>query len=149
MVCLDHETESMSIITHARMLVWTKSQNKIDARVRILCGHGGFDVCVKETQQCSYHNKNPCLNETHKEQVGEDLFESPSKSVEWLSVADPSVQVVMCNNFINSVAPPRWEWIDPIATIEIENNANITDSNGSSGSKKDACLESQGGWWIH
>ena len=76
-ICLDHEIESMRSLTHARMLVWTKAQNKIDARVRIFSDHGGFDVWVKETHQCSCYNPNPCINGEQDVKVGVGSWTHP------------------------------------------------------------------------
>ena len=46
-------TENMVSLTHARLLVRTKAQNKIESRIQILSEHGGYDVWVKESIYCS------------------------------------------------------------------------------------------------
>ena len=45
---IDNTVESVSSLTYARLLVRTKAQNKIDARIRLLFEHGSSDVWVKE-----------------------------------------------------------------------------------------------------
>ena len=46
---IENRVENLHSLTYARMLVRTKAQNKIDARIRLLFEHGGCDVWVKES----------------------------------------------------------------------------------------------------
>ena len=47
-LCIKNRVESLCSLTYARMLVRTKAQNKIEARIRILFDSGSCDVWVKE-----------------------------------------------------------------------------------------------------
>ena len=46
---IDNCVENISSLTYARILVRTKAQNKIDARIRMLCEQGSCDVWTKES----------------------------------------------------------------------------------------------------
>lgn len=53
---IDSETDEFHSLTHARLLVRTKAQNKIDAHIHLLFAHGSCDVWVKEVGCCGYNN---------------------------------------------------------------------------------------------
>ena len=44
---IDYRVENLCSLTYSHMLVRTKAQNKIDARIRLLFEHGSCDVWVK------------------------------------------------------------------------------------------------------
>ena len=54
-ICIDNRVESLCSLTYARVLVRTKAQNKIDARIRLLFDYESCDVWVKEG--CWYRGK--------------------------------------------------------------------------------------------
>ena len=47
-LCIDNKVGSLCSLTYAHLLVRSKAQNKIDARIRLLFDHGSCDVWVKE-----------------------------------------------------------------------------------------------------
>ena len=49
---IDNKVDDICSLTHARMLVRTKAQNKIEARIRLLYEHGCCDVWIKEGKGC-------------------------------------------------------------------------------------------------
>ena len=58
---IENRVENLRSLTYACMLVRTKAQNKIDARIRLLFEHGSCDVWVKES--CWYGDKSNSVHE--------------------------------------------------------------------------------------
>ena len=57
-LCIDNDIDSICSLTTARMLVRTKAQNKVEARVRLIFEHGSCDVWLKECHvSCVEHDK--------------------------------------------------------------------------------------------
>ncbi|CAO2834541.1 unnamed protein product [Amaranthus hypochondriacus] len=133
----------MISLTHARLLVWTKAQNKIDSRIRILSDHGGFDVWVKEWHQSSVPWSNPSINKVWERESDECRLDSPStvKSAEFVGEsvetvrtrqllhvdnlvvsgrqwADPSIEAVLMGHMSCPAGMIEDNWFDPIASME-------------------------------
>lgn len=53
-VHIEQPSNNFHSLTHARLLVHTKAQNKIDARIRLLSDHVSCDVWVKEVVACDF-----------------------------------------------------------------------------------------------
>ena len=47
-LCVENRIGSLQSLTYARMLIRTREQNKIDARIKLIFEHGSCDVWVKE-----------------------------------------------------------------------------------------------------
>ncbi|CAO2820332.1 unnamed protein product [Amaranthus hypochondriacus] len=136
-VYIDQELNCIPCLTHARMLVRTKVQNKIEARIRISFEHGSRDVWIKECSpsgspldwagrkmmdSCNDDDKScpESLNEwvsdslnvlcTKNDVVCKDAVVSGGERME-----DPMIQLVDTNN---SGAFVEDDWFDPMVCVE-------------------------------
>ena len=65
---IDNYVDGLHSLTYARILVRTKAQNKIDARIRLIFEHGSCDVWVKES---------PCMSDLWARYLGRLINKMP------------------------------------------------------------------------
>ncbi|CAO2841488.1 unnamed protein product [Amaranthus hypochondriacus] len=64
---IDQTHDNPMSLTHARMLIRTKAQNRIDVRIRVMLDRGGCDVWVKESGDCGCNIHGIISNEFGKD----------------------------------------------------------------------------------
>ena len=106
---IDSKVQGVERITGARILIRTKSQNKIDNRIKLLYDHGSCDVWVKEHYgSCAQRYPN-----------GDDTVEKRTLEVNVVNGTlqcpyDPLVEDLN----VGTKSGEDWCWVDPIISTE-------------------------------
>ena len=117
---IDSKVQGVERITGARILIRTKSQNKIDNRIRILYDHGSCDVWVKEhygsCAQCYVNGDDTMEKPTleHKENLVKGTLECSLQNSHVIPFYDPLVQDLN----VGIKDGENWSWVDPIVSNE-------------------------------
>ena len=117
---IDSKVQGVERITGTGILIRTKSQNKINNRIRILYDHGSCDVWVKEhygsCAQCYVNGDDTMEKPTleHKENLVKGTLKCSLQNSHVIPFYDPLMQDLN----VGIKDGENWSWVDPIVSNE-------------------------------
>ena len=119
---IENKIDDVCSLTYARMLVRTKAQNKIDARIRFQYEHGSCDVWIKESMgYMKKQNKTELVDSLTVDvalELQNEPCSEPCKVGHSNTVNTPFVDPILIELMNISVGEKDYEWVDPIVRNE-------------------------------